>query len=168
MAAWWGDELFCLEVRELKGGRAVTLASQVARLPGRIDVYTLRSGAKGSVDVRGALRAMRGLCGCEYGYWNLLRAAVLHCALWRHLVPPAINDDETAAGPPFCSEAVAQAWRVGGGCDVVPNLADRITEPGDLSRSWLFEYAATLQPDEFPAAWAGDGDAGPETDRIAA
>jgi len=38
-AAWWGDELFCLEVREWHGGRAVTLASQVRRFPGRIDVH---------------------------------------------------------------------------------------------------------------------------------
>src|SRR4029079_15323530 len=28
-AAWWGDDLFCLEVREWRGGRAVTLESQV-------------------------------------------------------------------------------------------------------------------------------------------
>ncbi len=32
-AAWWGDDLFCLEVREWHGGRAVTLSSQVARYP---------------------------------------------------------------------------------------------------------------------------------------
>ena len=38
-AAWWGDDLFCLEVREWHGGRAVTLESQVAKFPGRIDVY---------------------------------------------------------------------------------------------------------------------------------
>ncbi len=35
-AAWWGRILFCLEVREFKGGRAVTLASQVRRFPGVI------------------------------------------------------------------------------------------------------------------------------------
>ena len=38
-AAWWGRILFCLEVREFKGGRAVTLASQVRRFPGVIDVF---------------------------------------------------------------------------------------------------------------------------------
>ena len=35
-AAWWGGDLFCLEVRELCGGRAVTLASQVRRFPARM------------------------------------------------------------------------------------------------------------------------------------
>ena len=38
-AAWWDDDLFCLEIREFKGGRAVTLESQVERFDGRIDVY---------------------------------------------------------------------------------------------------------------------------------
>jgi len=33
-AAWWGDDLFCLEVREWYGGRAVTLESQVRKFPG--------------------------------------------------------------------------------------------------------------------------------------
>ena len=28
-AVWWGNDLFCCEVRELNGGRAVTLESQV-------------------------------------------------------------------------------------------------------------------------------------------
>src|ERR1043165_2196205 len=39
MAAGNRDILFCLEVRELHGGRAVTLSSQVKRFPGRIDVF---------------------------------------------------------------------------------------------------------------------------------
>ena len=38
-AAWWGDDLFCLEVREWHGGRAVTLSSQVQKFPGRVDVF---------------------------------------------------------------------------------------------------------------------------------
>ena len=38
-AAWWDRDLFCVEIRSLSGGRAVTLSSQVQRRPGRIDVY---------------------------------------------------------------------------------------------------------------------------------
>ena len=37
-AAWWDDDLLCLEIREFKGGRAVMLESQVNRYSGRIDV----------------------------------------------------------------------------------------------------------------------------------
>ena len=35
-AAWWGDDLFCLEVMQLAGGRAVTFSSQVEPHPGRL------------------------------------------------------------------------------------------------------------------------------------
>src|SRR5262245_66124760 len=38
-AVWWGYDLFCCEVRELRGGRAVTLESQVRKFPGLIDVF---------------------------------------------------------------------------------------------------------------------------------
>lgn len=38
-AVWWGETLFCIEVREWYGGRAVPLETLVRRLPGRIDVY---------------------------------------------------------------------------------------------------------------------------------
>ena len=38
-AAWWDGDLFCVEIREWFGGRAVTLSSQVERYPGRIDVF---------------------------------------------------------------------------------------------------------------------------------
>jgi hypothetical protein len=39
-AAWWKDDLFCLEVMWWHGGRAVTLASQVERYA--VDGKTLR------------------------------------------------------------------------------------------------------------------------------
>src|SRR3954465_5774364 len=38
-AAWWEGDLFCVEVREWHGGRAVTLESQVHKFPNRIDLY---------------------------------------------------------------------------------------------------------------------------------
>ncbi len=38
-ASWWDDDLMCLELREFRGGRAVTLWSQVQKHPGQIDVY---------------------------------------------------------------------------------------------------------------------------------
>ena len=41
IATWWGGDLFCLEVREWYGGRAVLLDREVARRPGLIDVYRL-------------------------------------------------------------------------------------------------------------------------------
>ena len=45
-AVWWGNDLFCCEVRELRGGRAVTLESQVRKFPGAIDVFEVNPSAR--------------------------------------------------------------------------------------------------------------------------
>jgi len=51
------------------------------------------------------------------------------------------GDGDSSA--PFCSEAVSRAWRLAG-VDLVPNLADRYTEPGDLARSAHLRLVASL------------------------
>jgi hypothetical protein len=146
-AAWWGHDLFCLEVREWRGGRAVTLASQVARFPGAIDVYRANPGELWpDYDRDAATRAMRRLAGCDYGYVNVIRAALLHLPGVRLLFPADCRDDATDGRPPFCSQACAYADRVGGAVDPVRNLADRLTEPSDLARSPFYAYLFTLQP----------------------
>jgi hypothetical protein len=45
-AAWWDNDLYCLEVREWRGGRAATPESQVRRFPGRIDVYGMNANER--------------------------------------------------------------------------------------------------------------------------
>jgi hypothetical protein len=146
-AAWWGDDLFCVEVRELKGGRAVMLSSQVRRYPGRIDLFEVNPGNLcPAYDRDAAARTMRRLAGCDYGYWNLLKAAALHLALVRLLVPADVDDAECDASPPFCSQAVSMADRMGGAVDPVLNLPDRLTEPSDLARSPFYRYRCTLLP----------------------
>lgn len=144
-AVWWGDLLFCCEVRELKGGRAVTLESQVKKYPGRIDVFETNPSRRWrEYDRRGAVRYMRRLAGCDYGYLGVLKAAVRHLPLWRFLVRPDTNDQKRTSEPPFCSQACAMADRLGGGVDPVPHLADRVTEPADLARSPFYRYRFTL------------------------
>jgi hypothetical protein len=144
-AVWWGNDLFCCEVRELKGGRAVTLESQVRRHPGCIDVFEVNPGARWrEFDRRGAVRYIRRLAGCDYGYRGVWLAALRHVPLWRFLVRPDGDDRRIAREPPFCSQACAMANRLGGGVDPVPHLADRLTEPADLARSPFFRYRFTL------------------------
>jgi len=144
-AVWWGNDLFCCEVRELKGGRAVTLESQVRRFGGLIDVFEVNPSARWrEFNRRGAVRYIRRLAGCDYGYRGVLLAALRHLPLWRFLVRPDSNDQRVAEQPPFCSQACAMADRVGGGVDPVPHLADRLTEPADLARSPFYRYRFTL------------------------
>ena len=145
-AAWWDEDLFCVEVRGA-GGRAVTLSSQVARFPGCIDVF--RANPRGrwpEFNRAAASRYMRRLCGCDYGYRGLAAAALLHLPGIRWFVRAEIDDQAIARRPPFCSHACAMADRLGGGVDPVPHLADRLTEPADLARSPFYEYRFTLLP----------------------
>jgi hypothetical protein len=147
-AAWWDGDLFCLEVREWVGGRAVTLSSQVRKFPGRIDVFeTNPDGRWPEYDRAAASRFMRRLAGCDYGYWGIVQVALLRLPVVRWFVRADMNDAEASRRPPFCSQACAMADRVGGGVDPVPDLADRMTEPADLARSPFYRYRFTLAPD---------------------
>lgn len=141
MAGWWKDRLMCVEMSS-GGGRAQLLSNLVAQWPGVIDVYHVNSvGRRFSREK--ALRAMIGITGKRYGWASLFRAALLHLPMFRFLVSPDVNDLESSTRPPFCSQAVSMAMRIGG-VDPVPNLADRLTEPGDLARSAMYEYRLTL------------------------
>jgi hypothetical protein len=144
-AAWWGNDLFCLEVREWHGGRAVTLESQVQKFPRRIDVYKANPANRWpEYDRTRATTMMRRLAGCDYGYTSVLAAAMLHLPFIRMAVRAETEDHAIDHRPPFCSQACAMTDRVGGGVDPVPHLADRLTEPADLARSPFYQYAFTL------------------------
>ena len=146
-AAWWDGILFCLEMLQFTGGRAITLSSQVRGWPGRWDVYQTNPDDRWPrYDRVGATRFMKRLCGCNYGYGGLLAAALLHLPLVRWFVRPEVDDRAIDRRPPFCSHACAMADRLGGGVDPVQQLADRITEPADLARSPFYRYRFTLVP----------------------
>lgn len=146
-AAWWGDDLFCLEIREFRGGRAVTLASQVQAFPGQIDVFEVNPDNRWpTYDRHGSTQQMRQKAGRPYGYANLFAAALLHTPLVRCFTKPNLNDEERSRLPEFCSQACASADRRGGGVDPVPNLNDRLTEPADLARSPFYRFRFTLLP----------------------
>jgi len=145
MAARWKNEWFCLEVRELFGGRAVTLQSQVRRYPGRIDVYQANPDNRWpEFDRSKTVEYMQSLAGCDYGWRNLVYASLLHLPWIRLLVRPDTDDATITHRPPFCSQAVAMATRIGGGVDPVVHLADQLTEPADLARSPFYRYRFTL------------------------
>lgn len=143
--AWWEDTPFCVEVREWFGGRAVTLASQVDRYPGRIDLFRANpEGRWPEYDAKGATQYMRYLAGCDYGYASVVQAALLHLPFVRTLMTADVEDEAVSRRPPFCSQACAMADRLAGGVDPAPYLADRLTEPADLARSPFYEYQYTF------------------------
>lgn len=144
-AAWWGDELMCLEVREFVGGRAVTIDSQVRKFPEHIDVYETNPYGIAGYSRAGSTEYMRRLCGKPYGYGNIFWASLSHLPFIRLATYVPLDDSgELPDVPPFCSEACAAADDFGGGFDPVPNLAHRMTEPADLARSNFYKYKFSL------------------------
>jgi hypothetical protein len=141
MAGWWNARLMNVEMTS-GGGRAQLLSNIVEQWPGVIDVYRANATRRKFSRAK-ALDAMKAITGKPYGKVNLCRAALMHMMVFRFLVQPDLNDLDATTWPPFCSEAIAIACRRGG-VDPVPNLADRLTEPADLSRSPFFAYRFTL------------------------
>lgn len=145
------------------GGRNVSLAAEVSRCPGRIDVFEPNPGAPKDDEnvgygVAGAWgRGYDPSLACDwllanvvdqpYGWWSICRASLLHLPFVRLLVRPQTDDQAFNGGLlPYCSHAQAMADRVGG-FDPVVNLADRLVEPGDLARSPFYRYRFTLTED---------------------
>lgn len=147
VSRWHGSvtPILCvLEVREWVGGRVSSLASQVRRYPGLIDVYRPDGYA---YDSGGADYFMRCVVlNTGYGWWNIFRASLMHVVGVRLFVSPSLDDLERDQHPPFCSQACVMADRLGGGYDPVPNLADRHVDPNDLARSPFYRPLFTLTP----------------------
>ena len=160
MFAWWNDEPFCLEVLQGKGGRAVHLAQMVNQYPGQYEVFQANADARwGDFQRDATVRFMCQLTGCKYGYHSVMMTALLHLPLVRFFTQADTDDASGNSDPqsldeilcrPFCSQAVSMAYRIGGGVNPVPQLADRYTEPNDLARSPFFRRFAALVPDTPP------------------
>lgn len=138
-----------LELREWYGGRAVTLESQVAEYPHRIDLFRPDVVRFPEFEAGGAVEVMRYLTGRKYGYWQIARLTALRVPGLRLLWPLRMSDDlpaEKFSGAPFCSHAVCLATRIGGGVDPCPRKPDDLVTPNDLTWSLFYEYVGTLVP----------------------
>jgi hypothetical protein len=156
MAAVLGSDLISLDMLQFRGGKAELLSGYVAAHPGRIDWYQARDaiGAPDATplwyDRHGAVGRMWDFVGHRYGWRAIGLVSLRHLPIVR-LFCPVPSDGEHSHLPAFCSGAVSIACYEGGGVDPCPNLAHRLTEPGDLARSLLFRYRATLYtPETLP------------------
>jgi hypothetical protein len=161
MAHWDGDHLECVEFREFKGGRAVSLKTQVDSHPDNIDIFRpatrlqynefISSEAKYSnTNHRTAFEpnkitdTMINLTGLPYGWKNIWKLAKHYLPFYR-LAPQNMKDDDPT-NVFVCSTAVAFAYRQAY-IDPVPYLADSAVMPADLARSALFKYQFTISKD---------------------
>jgi len=160
MVARWGGDWMLLEATGWGGQRATALANQVARYPGRIDVFSADPDDRYADTFRRecAVEYFRERTGRGYGWAGLARCAAMHLPGVRFFVRPTLDDEQAGNWRQFCSHLYAAAIRVGGGVDPVCELEDRSTEPGDLARSPFFRYLCTLSrpgtPDTTPPDWA--------------
>lgn len=79
----FGSVPMIAEVREFRGGRAVTLESQVRAFPGQIHAYAVDTDRFANFNRTNAALKMLVLTGCEYGYWSIVKAALRHLPFLR-------------------------------------------------------------------------------------
>ena len=152
MAHWDGEHLECLEFREFKGGRSVSLKSQVATHPDNIDVFRVASlieygderyGLTEEISDR-VTDIMIKNTGLPYGWKNFWKLGKHYVPFLRLAKQNMKDDDPTDVF--VCSTAVAYAFRKAY-IDPVPYLADAAVMPADLARSALFKYQFTISKD---------------------
>ena len=152
IAHWDNGNLQCVEFREFKGGRSVSLKTQVDNSPFGIDVfraakridYENDSHVLDDITKSKIATIMLKLTGLPYGWKNIWKL-VKHYLPFCRLAPQNIKDNN-ATKIFVCSTAAAYAYRISY-IDPVPYLADASVTPSDLARSALFEYQFTLQKD---------------------
>lgn len=165
VAGFCGNFIECIEAREWKGIRSVSLRHEVNLYPGQIDVYRLvpkyiqpiynadqQKVVENELTLDGTIRRkivniMREWGGRDYGWgliWKLMKQRL---PLLRMFYSPSFEDEKDDANnyTPVCSSAVVAAIR----ChyfDIVPNLSDADITPSDLSHSTALKYLFTLVP----------------------
>jgi len=146
MVAEIAGDWCCLEMVGT-GGRDVPIEQRIDQCGRRgIDLYqpidkSVETYHRGEA----AASVMFHLVARRYGFVALARVALRHLPVLRLLCRAETDDQIFDGRPPICSQAVAAAWRAAG-VDPVPQLSDRMTEPGDLARSAFFKYRCTLVP----------------------
>lgn len=139
---WVDGELYIHECREFYGCRLVLAEREVRLCPARIDHHATNGTPAQRVLVR--TRALSKL-GKSYDWAGVWKASRYHVPLLRWTV--TVDEDDAALtdfnDPEHCSYCRADLWAAAGR-DLVPHLANRITEPNDLARSGLEDYTCTL------------------------
>ena len=126
----------------VRGGQVCWLRGQVMKYPGRWDWYCVDRDR--FPDFRTDGKVMLELAKGRYGMWSLFRASLLRLPFLRLIIGTDMDDLKVTTYPAHCSQAIARDCLLRGGIDPVRKLANRLTEPADLSRSLLWRDRGTL------------------------
>lgn len=120
---------YVLDVNGFTNGRRVLLADYVRESPIKAEIYRYTKDETAGFY---AAIAMRDIVTRPYGWWHILTS-------WLAWLLPFVRRRECTKHAPFCSEAVAQAYRLGAEIDLVPSRSDRFTMPKHLAESDFLE-----------------------------
>lgn len=151
LALWVDDRLMVAESREFRGCRLVPASRAVEGAV--VEVCRLDPRHESDLDRAAVRKEALSRLGEPYGWRSILRTAVGKLPLVAFfkarrsigLGNKAYSEDDMhdAGQSVVCSTYVALCYRAGG-IDLVPNLADRDTTPGDLARSALLAHKVAL------------------------
>lgn len=135
--------LFSMDMLLEAGGVMQPLDRMVQRWPGLCDHFEANADdawPEWDGD-EAAQHFMDHYLGLPYGRENARIAARTRFAFARWIWYPNRDDQYIAEGPPFCSHAVCESSRLGGGVDTVANLSCPFTWPSDLAGSIFYRRA---------------------------
>jgi hypothetical protein len=153
--------LECVEFREWRGGRSISLKRAVDDHRGRIDVYRpIPTFSKISFDQetkttnlvkkdfngRAVTDILRDLTGLPYGWkriWWLIKYKLVGIRVFLIPIDTFIDDKVHDIVYPVCSTTVAYAFNIND-YDLIYNRSDSYTEPGDIAKSPRINYLFTI------------------------
>ena len=141
MMGCWENRLMLIEMTSWYGGSTRLLSRAVEAYSGRWDVWRVPDW--NVCDQDDAVSGMIDILGIRYGWATICYMAPFHLPVVRHWMRTDTNDLEPSNFW-VCSTAVARASREFARTDLVPNLADRAVEPGDLARGGVLKYQFTI------------------------
>ena len=160
--AHWDDEVLqCVEFREFKGGRIVSLSGQVETNTNNIDIFRPANCISFDEYIDGSIKTVE-ICyteekaektakqvimwsGKPYGWSNILNMFKRYVPFVRMFT--GNTNDNSLTETYVCSTAVAVAVRQNF-TDLVPFMSDDLVSPADLARSPLLRYMFTIERDK--------------------
>jgi hypothetical protein len=140
-AACWEDRVLVFQATGL-GAAFLSLSALVDAYDGAVDWFAPTDGVRACIDPHLLVDAAVNLLGRRYGTLHVLDL------MWRVAKGRWRGRPDTGMHPErvFCSQYVSYCYRHAGH-DLVPELDDASTSPGDLARSSDLVHRCTLRAD---------------------
>lgn len=160
-----GGFVECVEFKEWRGGRAVSLQRVVENYDGEIDVYRIspvlykykysfnekniisEEKVFNTSTARKVTNCMREMTGLPYGWTRILWIFLHKFPFTRYFydinkLTVDVPSDEQIY--PVCSTSLAHCFNKAG-FDLVNHRSDEFTEPNDIARSSILSYVFTIK-----------------------